>query len=347
MPEQPPKFICELCGGSHTIEQHRILELKNEETRLERSDVEFVESFFSQIEQQNLNQRERKIFDQFRNFLDEGSKNPADFIQRLYDLNPKRKDYERISELLERMALNKISLLESTQVQLRGDCLISNNPDETPDSLTRLGVRGQCAVHNKSYLLKSENDRIAMLGALLIEIRARAVYASGKEARYKSEHKQASNEYTYPVIVYAFSKKFESEFGEPRYQGPPQTLEPGSQFFAGHTDDVGVSLQGSRFLQVPQAIEESFGVTDKRKVLFPKVPIVPPGTKLDFMITKKDRQRREKFRNAMYGPIENFVRPEQYKANELMQLLRVETYSHLLLYANKILTDLRNSEHQK
>jgi len=191
-------------------------------------------------------------------------------------------------------------------------------------------------------LLQSENDRIAMLGALLMEIRARSSAAVGKETR---EHKPASNEYTFPVIVYAFSKEFESEFGSPRYQGPSEPLKPGGQFFAGHTDDVGVSLRGARVLPMPQALEESLGVTNKRKVLFPKVPMVPLGTKLDFKITKKDRQRRDKFSTAMHGPIETRQKPpEQYQDNELMQLLRIDTYSHLLMYANKILTDLRNFE---
>ena len=347
MPEQPPKTACEICGGMHPTSAHPQPtkgehEEREGDMRLKHSDDELVNNFFSEIEQQKLNKREREIIDQFREFLNNGSGNPDVFIQRLYDLNPKRKDYERISELLERLALNKISLLESTQVQLRGDFLISNNPDETPDSLAKLGVRGRCAVHNKPYILQSENDQIAMLGALLMEIRARASAAAGKEAR---EYKQVSNEYSYPVIVYAFSKEFEAEFGAPRYQGSPAPLKPGSRLFAGHTDDVGVSLRGARVLPVPQAFEESLGVTDKRKILFPKVPMVPPGTKLDFKITKEDRQRRDKFSTAMHGPVETWQgQREWYAGNDLMQILRIETYSHLLLFANKILTDLQNFE---
>lgn len=255
-------------------------------------------------------------------------KNPLDFAIYLF-YSCDRKDYEAMIPLLEANVLDKIKILQSYELSLRGDCLPRNAAEKPTD----IEGRVMCAVRNQKLNPESEKDKIAILGALLSEI----VYRTSVAEHYENKNIEDGKSGMIPGIIYGF-QRFSADTKYANLSDDYFRVHAQDKFFYGHADDIGNLLRNVNFLSLPQKRE-----TDHSEIreFFPTVSMTidkPPSKE---RLSKEDKRRIKRFtENKDLAP---------YHIGMILQLAKHKTYFHSLLYAHKILSDIeyfdKNGKH--
>lgn len=313
MPTESRKYTCETCGGAHPTEEHSKVSLGVENTETEWSDS--------------------PIQERLTTFLEEDSSDPAACIRELRDLGMTRADYEEMGQRLEQSALENISLLGTHQIRIRGECPESPKAESSNDEIAKMyeGEILSC-VRNAPVDVSTEQNQLALLCSLLIEIRHRARYTASKESEIDTRGRQPGT-YTNPGILYGFSSTFSPNPSSWEHRAPAKIITEGS-IFKGQGDDIGEELENVHFVPTPRASEKSPKIKDVSEALFPIRKLSTDDESAPFVRTEHDYDRTRRLGNAMGKFMSSNI-------GYVMEMEYIDTYCNLLMFANTILADLK------
>lgn len=171
----------------------------------------------------------------------EEEKDPMAIMQRLAEEGATQEQYEQLIPEVEARTLQKMSILETHQLLMRGDCVSSEairNPKEHLETTTG-------AITNLVVSFADGNEKRRAMQQLQMDIIERAVIAQN----YLSKHNDPDSD-IHPVLVYSLTDK-------PKKAQSWLLTKDGEgnlKYTYGGTDDIGRYYERPKIIRLPQNI---------------------------------------------------------------------------------------------